>query len=131
MSKNSLRLFKTTSLLNLIATSSFLSFPVFANDICNSDASDEIKASAGCDVAAANELPDTIINIVTAIIGVSGLVAVIFIIIGGIQYITSEGDAAKTKKAKDTILYAFIGLIICALAFVIVNWVIRSVLNQG
>ena len=131
MLKNSFKLVRTASLLSLITLNTFLSFPVFANDICNSDASDEIKASAGCDIATANELPETIINIVTAIIGVSGLVAVIFILIGGIQYITSEGDAAKTKKAKDTILYAFIGLVICALAFVIVNWVIRSVLNQG
>ena len=44
---------------------------------------------------------------------------------------TVEGDPSKTKKAKDTILYAVIGLIICALAFAIVNFVISNIINNS
>ena len=49
-------------------------------------------------------------------------------IIGGISYMTSSGEAAKVKKAKDTILYGLIGLVVCVLAFALVNWVIGSIL---
>jgi TRAP-type C4-dicarboxylate transport system permease small subunit len=69
-------------------------------------------------------------NILNAIIGVLGLVAVVVIIIGGVSYMTSAGDAGKVKKAKDTILYGVIGLIIVALAFAIVNFVIGNILKQ-
>ena len=58
----------------------------------------------------------------------SGIVAVIVIIIGGIGYMTSSGDAGKVKKAKDTILYGVIGLVIVALSFAIVNFVISNIL---
>ena len=43
---------------------------------------------------------------------------------------TSSGDAAKVKKGKDTILYGLIGLVVCVLAFALVNWVIGSILAQ-
>ena len=65
------------------------------------------------------------------IIGVLGIVCVIVMIIGGVNYMTSNGDAGKVKKGKDTILYGLIGLVICALAFAIVNWVIVGVLGNS
>ena len=65
-------------------------------------------------------------NILNAVIGSLGIVAVIVIVIGGILYMTSSGDAGKVKKAKDTILYGIIGLVICALAYAIVNFVISN-----
>lgn len=78
-----------------------------------------------------SELEGTIIGIINAVIGVLGLVAVGVIIIGGINYMTSSGEAAKVKKAKDTILYGVIGLIICVLAFAIVNFVILNILKNN
>ncbi len=80
---------------------------------------------------ASSDLVDNITNILNAVIGVLGIVAVIVIIIGGINYMTSSGDAAKVKKAKDTILYGVIGLIICVLAFAIVNFVISGILSNA
>ena len=71
--------------------------------------------------------PGDIPRIINAVIGVLGIVAVIIIIIGGVSYMTSSGDAGKVKKAKDIILYGVIGLIICALAFAIVNFVIGGI----
>ena len=75
-----------------------------------------------------SDLKGNIQTIINAIIGILGIVAVIVIILGGVQYMTSTGDAGKVKKAKDTILYGVIGLIICALAAAIVNFVIGVVL---
>jgi hypothetical protein cdivTM_30108 len=67
---------------------------------------------------------NTIINVV---IGVIGFVAVAFIIFGGFQYTTSAGDPGKVKKAKDTILYGIIGLVVSMLAYAIVNFVLANV----
>ena len=56
----------------------------------------------------------------------AGIVAVIFMIYGGIQYVTSSGDTTKVTKAKNTIMNAAIGLVITILAAAIVNLVITS-----
>ena len=76
------------------------------------------------------DVVESIRQILNVVIGVLGIVCVIVIIIGGINYMTSSGDAGKVKKGKDTILYGLIGLVICALAFAIVNWVIMGVLGN-
>ena len=75
----------------------------------------------------AGELDDIIITIINWILGLIGLVAVVVIIIGGIQYMTSTGDPGKVKKAKDTILYGIIGLIIAIFAAAIVNFVVTNI----
>ena len=75
------------------------------------------------------DLNESIITIINAVIGVLGLVCVVVIIIGGVNYMTSSGDAGKVKKAKDTILYGIIGLVICILAFAIVNFVITNIIG--
>ncbi len=75
---------------------------------------------------ATDDLPTIIQTIINVILFIIGAAAVIMIIIGGITYTTSGGDAAAVKKAKDTILYAVIGLVVAFLAFAIVNWVIGS-----
>lgn len=65
----------------------------------------------------------TIINMIIFLIGIA---AVIMVIIGGISYTMSQGDPSKTKKAKDTILYGIIGLIVALLAFAIVQFVLTQ-----
>ena len=76
---------------------------------------------------------DTLITnvktILSAIIGILGFVCVVVMIIGGVNYMTSSGDTGKVKKAKDTILYGLIGLIVCVLAFAIVQFVIGTILG--
>ena len=76
------------------------------------------------------DLIGSVKDIINAIIAVLGIVAVVVIIIGGIGYMTSSGDAGKVKKAKDTILYGIIGLVVVALAFAIVNFVISNIVNN-
>lgn len=62
-------------------------------------------------------------NLIQWVVGIAGLVAAIFLVIGGISYLTSAGDANKLQKAKTTILYALIGLVIVALAEIITAFV--------
>ena len=76
------------------------------------------------------DLIGSITGILNAIVGILGLVCVVVMIIGGVNYMTSSGDAGKVKKAKDTILYGLIGLVVCALAFALVNFVITGILQQ-
>ena len=67
-------------------------------------------------------------------IGIAGVVSAIFVVYGGISYITSAGDPSKLKKAKDMILYSLIGLAIVALATVItafVSGIIRDANNSN
>lgn len=89
----------------------------------------DLKSIAQCNMKDTNAdtamtTANTIINVV---LGVLGLAAVVMIIIGGISYTTSQGDAAKASKAKNTILYGIVGLIIALLAFPIVNFVLSGV----
>lgn len=69
-----------------------------------------------------------VINIFSLVIGV---VAVIMIILGGFKYITSGGDSGNVTGAKNTILYAVIGLIIVALAQIIVRFVLQTATSQA
>jgi uncharacterized membrane protein len=71
-----------------------------------------------------DNLKQNITDIINAVIAALGIVAVVVIVLGGVQYMTSTGDSTKVKKAKDTILYGIVGLIICVLAYAIVNFVI-------
>lgn len=64
----------------------------------------------------------TVINIISIVVGI---VAVIMIIIGGFKYITSNGDSGAVSGAKNTILYAIVGLVVVALAQIIVRFVVN------
>lgn len=52
---------------------------------------------------------------------IAGAVCIIIIIIGAIKYTTSEGNSAEVQKAKDTIMYALVGLVFVVMAFAIVQ----------
>ncbi len=66
----------------------------------------------------------TIVNIFSIVVGI---VAVIMIVVGGFKYITSGGDSGNITSAKNTIVYAVIGLVIVALAQFIVKFVLNKV----
>ncbi len=65
----------------------------------------------------------TVANVLLFLVGA---VAVIMLIIGGFRYVASNGDAAATKGAKDTIMYAIIGIIVAFLAYAAVNFVVTQ-----
>ncbi len=81
-------------------------------------------------VGVTTDVMSTLNVIINVALGVIGFVAVVMIIFGGIQYTTSAGDAAKVTKAKNTILYGIVGLVIALLAFAIVNFVLVNIFNK-
>lgn len=74
-----------------------------------------------------SDLMGTLNTVINVIIAVVGFVAVIMIILGGISFITSQGDTSKVTKARNTILYGVVGLVIALLAFAIVNFVLTNI----
>lgn len=84
--------------------------------------------AAQCDGCPTDLFGDTGIfrQVTNTILYIVGIVAVIMLIIGGIRYVVSGGDSKKVTDAKNTVLYAIIGLVICFLAFAIVNFVINA-----
>lgn len=73
-----------------------------------------------------NSILSTTINLFSLVVGV---ISVIMIIIGGLKYITSGGEASNISGAKNTIIYAIVGLVIVALAQFIVHFVLGKVTN--
>lgn len=88
--------------------------------------------NSGCTVDSAgatsevNSVIKLVINIFSLIVG---LVSVIMIIVGGLKYITSNGESSNISSAKNTIIYAIIGLVIVALAQFIVHFVLGKITN--
>ena len=79
-----------------------------------------------CNAAAGDDAKTMVTNLVKLLLYVLGVIAVVVIVIGGIKFTTSDGDAGKIKSARDTILYAVVGLIVAILAYSIVNFVITQ-----
>jgi hypothetical protein len=132
------------SLVIKLAVASALLFPalvpaaVYAQDsplqqqLCGGAESLQIGQPGSCTDAEAedsvNRLITTAINIISVIVGI---VAVVMIIWGGFKYITSGGDSGNISAAKNTILFAIVGLIIVALAQIIVRFVLSRAVSGG
>ena len=91
-------------------------------------------AQAGAEAARANGMPAELIGtsgvftrITNTVLLAVGLISVIMLVVGGLRYVISGGDSKKVTDAKNTIMYAIIGLIIAILAYAIVNFVISAV----
>ena len=75
---------------------------------------------------AKNESIDPVIqNVINLLLWAIGLISVLMIIIGGIRYTMSNGDPKMVTAAKDTVMYAVIGLIVAIVAYAIVNFVVK------
>jgi len=89
------------------------------------------SGGGGCSTGSGKSLSGVlkaIVNILSAIVGVA---AVIMIVLGGLRYVTSAGDANNVSAAKKTIIYALVGLVIVAMAQVIVHFVIKSAADSS
>jgi multisubunit Na+/H+ antiporter MnhB subunit len=76
--------------------------------------------------ASTTGLTDMIKIIVNVLLFILGAIAVIMIILGGIKYTTSNGDSSQLTSAKNTILYAVVGLVVAILAYAIVNFILDA-----
>lgn len=74
---------------------------------------------------AAND--NTMNDIVGVVFGIAGALALLFIVIGGLRYILSDGDPNNISQAKKTIIYALVGLVITMAAYAIVSFVLNNI----
>lgn len=74
---------------------------------------------------------DIIIRIIQILLALAGLVAVVFLIIGGFRYITAGGNEESAEAAKTTITNAIIGIVVIILSFVIVRVISNALTKSG
>ena len=86
-----------------------------------------IGADYVTDVGGGDSFLANVVSIINGVIMVLGFVCVGVVLYGGVNYMTSSGDAQKAQKARNVILYGAIGLIICVLSFAIVSFVINNI----
>jgi len=108
---------------------------VTANAACDQN---DLSAQSGIDCAQGKGTPTTLFGagsifttVVNVLLFIIGAICVIMLIWGGIRYTTSAGNSANVTAAKNTIMYAIIGLVIAFLAFAIVNWVLGAITPSG
>jgi hypothetical protein len=123
---------QSLALVPLMALSlSVVAVPATANAACNTN---NLSIASGADCAQGNNTPSnlfggnnsifkTVTNILLFLVGA---ISVIMLIIGGIRYVVSAGDQTQVTAAKNTILYAIVGIIVAFLAYAAVNFVTKS-----
>jgi hypothetical protein len=122
--------FTAASVLGVAA----LSVPAYAGSPADQiqkgiDATDTNGGAKDCGPAGNKRqcnLGDSIQTVINVLLFVIGTLAVIMIIIGGIRYTISNGDSSQITSAKNTILYAVIGLVVALLAYAIVDFVVKQ-----
>lgn len=127
--KNSLRTILSKAMLAAVLVGSFMVLidtPASAQITeTKKQAQDGITAIGG-GPGGTTSLTSTMKTVISVLLFIVGAVAVVMIIFSGIQYVTSSGDPARVKKAKDTLIYSIVGLVVAILAFAIVNFVLGS-----
>ncbi|MFC1721955.1 Mbov_0395 family pilin-like conjugal transfer protein [Patescibacteria group bacterium] len=110
-----------------------MSGPVLANgtdpDVPSPDDTTGANIGPPGDTGPAN-INEAIGNVTNWTLGIAGSLAVLFIIISGIRYVTSAGNQQLQESAKKNLTYAIIGLVIIVLAFVITNAVINALVGH-
>jgi hypothetical protein len=71
-------------------------------------------------------LQKTVSNVLLVVFGLLGILAVVFVIIGGFKFTTSQGDPGRVQQAKNTIMYSLIGLVISISAFTITTFILNA-----
>jgi hypothetical protein len=104
---------------------------VFAQ--CTGEAN-SIEAGVDCAGQSFGDDPTTLNDLVTTVINtmlfVIGILSVIMLIVGGIRYVVSGGNQSSVEAARNTILYAIVGLIVAFVAWGVVNFVVQALLDS-
>ena len=124
-----------------IILASLLALPVIAFGVTTlvaDSASAQLDLESGINSAKGTGAPDNVTEddglikkVVNLLLWAIGIVSVIMIIIGGFRYATSNGDSNQVSAAKNTIMYAVIGLVIAIFAYAIVNFVLFQTAGIG
>jgi multisubunit Na+/H+ antiporter MnhB subunit len=99
---------------------------VSASDSVLGDACKQNSTSVICSQSkdAEKKTEKFVTDLIDLLLYAIGIISVIMIIIGGIRYTTSNGDSSQITGAKNTILYAVVGLIVAILAYAIVGFIV-------
>lgn len=130
--KKSLSLLIIGLVISAVACLSPVRLPVLANTL-------EGGVTGGIEAARGQDQPSNLFGdggifqqVTNILLFIIGVLSVIMLIYGGIRYVVSGGDAKAVEAAKNTILYAIVGLIVAILAFAIVNFVVGTFIGgQG
>ncbi len=116
-------------LMTVLASISFLAVPTVAYAISTGEVCNGVNFAegGGCNADAESDVQGIIKLAIQIMQMIVGIISVFVLITAGLNYINSGGDSGKTKIAKDRILYAAIGLVVVALAQVIVSFVLNRV----
>ena len=124
-----------------VILASLLALPVIAFGVTTltaDSASAQLDLESGINSAKGTGTPDNVMGddglikkVVNLLLWAIGIISVIMIIIGGIRYATSNGDSNQVTAAKNTIMYAVIGLVIAIFAYAIVNFVLFQTAGIG
>jgi cytochrome bd-type quinol oxidase subunit 2 len=91
----------------------------------------DLSNTGGCPTTSGDSI-DHILSIILNILSVMvGIVAVIMIIVGGLKFITSGGEASKAAAARNTLIYAIVGILVAVLAQVLVHFVLNKAENAA
>jgi hypothetical protein len=112
-----------TALFGILALTPAVSHPAFASS--KSDAQQGITDTGGGQNA--SDVPRLIKGALTLLTYVVGVASIIMIVIGGLKYVTSSGDSNAIQSAKNTIVFAVVGLVIAIFAQGIVRFVFDKV----
>ncbi|MDO4902587.1 MAG: hypothetical protein Q4A21_03505 [bacterium] len=111
------------AVLSVFSLSSFIDNTTYATNTTK-DACDYMKGSAICQKTP--EAKSIVPNVIRILAWVVGVLSVIMIIWAGIQYVISSGDSGKIGKAKNTLIYAVVGLVIAISAGAIVSYILNK-----
>lgn len=128
MISNMKRIIMIVSVLATLFAPSLVAMPALAANTPKDNICEGIGLSTNSSNCGDNgaQFMTILTNLINLLIIVVGIVAVVMIIISGFNFITSGGDSGKVTTAKNTLMYAIIGLLVVAFAEVIVHFVIGT-----
>lgn len=113
---------KLISILTSFSTLSFFATPAFAQGI-------NINTCPGGNFNAlclnASDIGKVITNGINFLFVVAAMLALVFLVIGGVKWLTSQGEKEGVNKARETIVAAIVGLVIIFLSYLIVNFILN------
>jgi hypothetical protein len=116
-------------LVVILLAITFIPSNAFAFEMSITDGADAARgADQVADLFGSTGILTTVTNVLLFVVGA---ISVIMVIIGGFRYVISGGNSSNITTAKNTILYAVVGLIIAIMAYALVNFVIGSFVSGG
>lgn len=107
-----------------------LVMPVVATvgNVCDDlEIPEDLREAAGCTIEEGKTVMPMAVYLIDVVLSLVGVIAVGMIVYGAITYVISTGDAAKLNRAKNSILYGVVGLVVALLAYAIVFFVSQSI----